>query len=239
MTSHVQEFLFLLCACLVAICTPAVVKESETPASPAETKIDVIWAVKIAMRDGVNLNATLYKPQNHNKPLPVIFTMTPYSSDEYHSRGMYFAQNGYVFAIVDCRGRGNSDGEFVPFVNEGRDGYDVAEWLARQTWSNGKIGMWGGSYSGYNQWITAGQFPPHLATIVPAASAYPGKNIPMVNNIHNQYWIQWFALVAGRTLNHYVSEDRTLWEQRFRELYFNHLPFEDLEHLAEISAPVF
>ncbi len=61
----------------------------------------------------------------------------------------------------------------------------------------------------------------------------------MVNNIHNQYWIQWFALMAGRTLNHYVSEDRMLWDQRFRELYFNHLPFEDLERLGEISAPAF
>ena len=239
MTRHVQEFLFLLSFCVVAIGTPAVVKESENPASPQETKISVTWAAKIPMRDGVSLNATIYRPYNLSERLPVIFTMTPYSSDEYHSRGMYFAQNGYVFAIVDCRGRGNSEGEFVPFVHEARDGYDVVEWLARQTWSNGKIGMWGGSYSGYNQWITAGQFPPHLATIVPAASAYPGKNIPMVNNIHNQYWIQWFALVAGRTLNHYVSEDRILWDQKFRELYFNHLPFEDLERLAEISAPVF
>jgi uncharacterized protein len=239
MTRHVQEFLFLLSFSVVAIGTPAVVKQPERPAISQETKISVTWAAKIPMRDGVSLNATIYRPHNLSERLPVIFTMTPYSSDEYHSRGMYFAENGYVFTTVDCRGRGNSEGEFVPFVNEARDGYDVVEWLARQTWSNGKIGMWGGSYSGYNQWVTAGQFPPHLATIVPAASAYPGKNIPMVNNIHNQYWIQWFALVAGRTLNHYVSEDRTLWDQRFRELYFNHLPFEDLERLAEISAPVF
>jgi uncharacterized protein len=229
MTKHVREFLFLLSFGIVAI---------GTPAASQETKISVTWAAKIPMRDGVSLNATIYRPYNQSKRLPVIFTMTPYASDEYHPRAMYFAQNDYVFAIVDCRGRGNSDGEFVPFINEARDGYDVVEWLARQPWSNGKIGMWGGSYSGYNQWMTAGQLPPHLATIVPAASAYPGKNIPMVNNIHNLYWIQWFALVAGRTLNHYVSEDRTLWDERLRELYFHHLPFEDLERLAEIPAPV-
>lgn len=201
--------------------------------------VDVSWGVKIPMRDGVKLNATLYRPRGKVQPLPLIFTLTPYSSDEQHARGMYFAQNGYAFAAVDSRGRGNSGGEFVPFVNEGRDGYDVVEWFARQPWCNGKVAMWGGSYAGYNQWTTAAQLPPHLATIIPASSAYPGKNMPMVSNIHNQYWIQWFALVAGRTLNHFVSEDRAFWEPRFRELYFEHLPFEDLERLGGIAAPAF
>jgi uncharacterized protein len=115
---------------------------------------DVTWGVKIRMRDGVNLNATLYRPHGQTEPLPVIFTLTPYISDTYHERGMYFARNGYVFALVDSRGRGNSEGDFVPFINEGRDGYDTVEWLARQPWSNAKVGMWGGSYSGYNQWTT-------------------------------------------------------------------------------------
>jgi hypothetical protein len=66
------------------------------------------------------------------------------------------------------------------------------------------------------------------------ATLYPGKNMPMVNNIHNQYWIQWFLLVAGNTLNHNLSEDRTFWEENFRELYVDHLPFESLDRLASI-----
>jgi uncharacterized protein len=209
------------------------------PNSPSIKTVDVNWGVKIPMRDGVNLNATVYRPYHEPKPLPVIFTLTPYISDTYHERGMYFARNGYVFVAVDSRGRGNSDGEFVPFINEGRDGYDTVEWLARQPWSNGKIAMWGGSYSGYNQWTTAAQFPPHLATIVPAASAYPGKNVPMVNNIHDQYWIQYFLLVAGKTSNPNVSEDWTFWGENFRESFLNHLPFEDLDRLAGLSPPVF
>jgi hypothetical protein len=64
---------------------------------------------------------------------------------------MYFAQNGYVFALVDCRGRGSSEGKFEPFANEACDGHDIVEWLAKQNWSNGKITMWGGSYAGFDQ----------------------------------------------------------------------------------------
>jgi len=219
-------------------CFPLHADEPQTSSASIKT-VDVNWGVKIPMRDGVRLNATVYRPYGETKPLPVIVTLTPYIFDTYHELGMYFARNGYVFAVVDSRGRGNSEGEFVPFVNEGRDGYDTVEWLARLPWSNGKIAIWGGSYSGYNQWTTGAQLPPHLATIVPAASAYPGKNVPMVNNIHDQYWIQYFLLVGGRTSNPKISEDRTFWDENFRQLFLNHLPFDDLDRLAGLSAPVF
>src|SRR5215510_2233381 len=131
------------------------------------TEIEFQWGLKIPMRDGVRLNATLYKPRAMPQPVPVIFRLTPYISDSYHDRAVYFAQCGYVFALVDCRGRGNSEGRFEPHLNEGRDGYDVTEWLAVQSWSNGKVAMYGGSYEGYVQWATAKELPPHLATITP------------------------------------------------------------------------
>ena len=67
--------------------------------------IDLLWAVKVPLRDGVRLNATLFKPAGQDKPLPVVFTLTPYNSDTYYPRARYFAQNGYVFALVDVRGR--------------------------------------------------------------------------------------------------------------------------------------
>ncbi len=57
------------------------------------------------MRDGVQLNGTVYRPHDQQEPLPVIFTLTPYIADSYHERAMYFAQHGYVFVLVDVRGR--------------------------------------------------------------------------------------------------------------------------------------
>src|SRR5215510_11196162 len=128
--------------------------------SVPDNAVDLIWGEKIPMRDGAKLNATVFKPKHQSEPLPVIFTFTPYISDTYQDRALYFARNGYVYALVDVRGRGNSEGHFEPFVNEGRDGYDVVEWLAKQPWSNGKVTMWGGSYAGFDQWTTIKEAPP-------------------------------------------------------------------------------
>ena len=92
---------------------------------PPGKQVDQEWGVKIPLRDGVRLNATVYRPHEQKGPLPVIFTLTPYIGDSYLDRATYFSQNGYVYALVDVRGRGNSEGRFEPFANEGRDGYDI------------------------------------------------------------------------------------------------------------------
>jgi predicted acyl esterase len=125
---------------MAGLCEGALADESATADDPP---VEVTWGVRIPLRDGVQLNATLYKPLEMNGPLPVVFTLTPYTSDTYHERGWYFARHGYVFALVDARGRGNSGGEFEPFIQEAGDGHDVVEWLAAQAWCNGKVAMWG------------------------------------------------------------------------------------------------
>src|ERR1043166_2756070 len=133
-------------------------------------RVEWQWGVKIPLRDGVHLSATLYKPAGLNEPRPCLFMVTPYAGDTYHSRGMYFAAHGYPFLTVDSRGRGNSEGSFRPLIQEAKDGYDVVEWLANQPSIERKVAMWGGSYAAYDQWATAEELPPHLATIVPASA---------------------------------------------------------------------
>src|ERR1700739_4278844 len=163
--------------------------------------VEMEWGVKIPMRDGVKLNATVYRPHGQKEALPVIFTLTPYIGDSYTDRAMYFARHGYVYALVDVRGRGNSGGEFEPFINDGRDGYDVTEWLAKQSYCDGKVTMWGGSYAGFDQWATLKELPPHLKTIVPAAAAHPGVDFPAPHNIFESYDIQWLTFTSGVTPN--------------------------------------
>jgi len=189
--------------------------------------VDLTWGVKIPLRDGTKLNATIYRPRTDD-PLPVVFTLTPYMSDTYHDRAYYFAQNGYVFALVDVRGRGNSEGAFDPFRQEAKDGHDVVEWLAAQSWSNGKVGMWGGSYAGYDQWATAKEFPEHLTTIVPAAAAFAGIDFPYWRNISYPYIIQWQTLTSGVTPNFQLFGESSLWISKYRELFLEHRPFADL-----------
>jgi len=83
-----------------------------------------------------------FHAHGQKQPLPVILTFTPYIGDSYTDRALYFAKHGYVFCAGGCARRGNSGGEFEPFVNEGRDGYDVVEWFAKQPYCNGKVTMW-------------------------------------------------------------------------------------------------
>ena len=76
--------------------------EKEAEPAEADKNVDFMWSVKIPMRDGVRLNATIYKPKD-SEPVPAIFTLTPYIADSYHPRAYYFAKQGYAFAVVDCR----------------------------------------------------------------------------------------------------------------------------------------
>ena len=184
------------------------------------------------MRDGVELNASLYLPKTadgSSSKTPIIFTLTPYISDSYHSRGAYFASHGYAFALVDVRGRGNSDGEFEPFVNDPRDGHDLVEWFAKQPFCDGKVAMWGGSYAGFNQWATAKELPPHLATIVPAAAAHPGLDYPFPQNVGVSYDVQWYTFTSGRTGQQHLFGDQKFWQTKFLDAYKKHVPFKSLD----------
>jgi putative CocE/NonD family hydrolase len=200
--------------------------------------VDLLWGVNIPMRDGIQLNATVYKPKGAG-PLPVIFTFTPYIADTYHNEAFYFAQNGYVFVMVDVRGRGNSQGTFTPFLQEAKDGYDIVAWLARQSWSNGSIAMNGASYDGYDQWATAKEFPPNLKTIVPTAAAMPSIDIPFWKNIWDLYDIQWITLTNGVTLNKKLFAESSFWIQKYRELYLEHRAFRELDTIVGNPSAIF
>ena len=230
-----RMFLFAaLCACMPATESLAQEGGAAVTASP-----DMRWGVKIPMRDGVSLNATVFQPHAQKDPLPVIFTLTPYIGDSYTDRAMYFAHHGYVYALVDVRGRGNSGGAFEPFANDAKDGYDIVEWFAKQSYCNGKVTMWGGSYAGFDQWSTLKEFPPHLATIVPAAAAHPGVDFPFQYNIFGPYDEQWLTFTSGVTGNEKLFGDSSFWAAKAREYYDGHLAFKEFDRVAGNPSVVF
>ena len=212
--------------------TPPPAASPSPPPTQPPADYDLRWGVKIPMRDKVELNATLYLPKTPDgspPKTPVIFTLTPYISDSYHARAACFASHGYAFALVDVRGRGNSGGEFEPFANEPRDGHDAVEWLAKQSFCDGKVAMWGGSYAGFDQWATAKQFPPHLATIVPAAAAHPPLDYPSYHNVGETYDMQWFTFTSGHTGQQNLFADQKFWSTKFLDAYKKHIPFKSLD----------
>ena len=200
--------------------------------------MDMVWGVRIPMRDGVKLGAILFKPNGPESARPVIFTLTPYGADVSVERALYFAGRGYVFALVDCRGRGNSEGRFEPFARDGQDGYDVTEWLAAQPWCTGRIGMWGGSYEGFTQWVTAKERPPHLASIVPVASTYPGVDWPFTDNVFRTFSIMWLTYTSGMTPNEHLLDASSYWFAKFNSVAEDHLPFSNLDRIiGNLSTP--
>jgi len=201
--------------------------------------VDLVWGLKIPLRDGVVLSGTVYKPAGQTAPLPVVFTLTPYIGDSYHPRGLYFARHGYVFVLVDVRGRGSSAGRFTPFAQEAEDGYDVVEALAKQPWSNGKVAMWGGSYAGYDQWAALKAAPPHLATIVPTAAVHPGVDFPIFGGIPSSYTIQWLTYTAGATNNGNLFREFSFWTQKYLAMYRGQARFDSLDAIVGNPSPVF
>ncbi|MBO0720745.1 MAG: CocE/NonD family hydrolase, partial [Blastocatellia bacterium] len=161
---------------LPAIFLFASISIAQSPA-PAKGTYAVISqpGVRVKMRDGVLLATDIYRPEAEGK-FPVILTRTPYNRKD-PTTGNYLASYGYVVIQQDTRGRFDSGGEFYPFKNEINDGYDTIEWAAALPYSDGRVGMYGGSYVGATQMLAASANPPHLAGIFPyvtAAEYYEG-----------------------------------------------------------------
>ncbi|MDV6212741.1 CocE/NonD family hydrolase [Rhodococcus erythropolis] len=127
--------------------------------------------VPVTMRDGVVLRADVYRPAGEG-PWPVLLMRTPYDKQ----MPLMFTgildtiravQRGYIVVHQDTRGRFKSDGEWLPWASERNDGYDTVEWAATIHGSNGRVGMFGASYTGNTQWAAAVTRPPHLVVIAP------------------------------------------------------------------------
>jgi putative CocE/NonD family hydrolase len=126
--------------------------------------------VPVPMRDGVRLFANVFLPPSHPR-VPAILVRTPYGKGaDITPNYEAFVRHGYAVVIEDVRGRYESEGVFEPLTQEPADGEDTLNWVARQPWSNGKIGMLGGSYLGIVQWKAALLNNPHLKAIFPVVS---------------------------------------------------------------------
>jgi len=127
-------------------------------------------AVKVKMRDGVELVVDIVRPADDAKH-PVILERTPYGRGILSQvEGDWWAKRGYVHIVQDVRGRNDSAGDWTPFANERKDGYDTIDWITKQSWSDGNVGMIGGSYVGWVQWAAAVETHPALKAIVPQVS---------------------------------------------------------------------
>jgi uncharacterized protein len=151
----------------------------------------------IPMPDGVELAGDCYRPAEPGR-WPAILTFIPYHKDGRGGRldveavNRYFAGRGYAALTVDLRGLGSSGGvNRFPFdPQEARDGHEVVEWIARQPWCDGNVGMWGVSYGGITALSVAATRPPHLKAIVPIhASADLYHDVVAPDGCRGAFWL--------------------------------------------------
>lgn len=124
----------------------------------------------VPMRDGVGLATDVYGAEAGVRK-PVLLLRTPYNKKGGAATARRYAAAGYVAVVQDARGAFASEGQYFHHNNDDQDGFDTIEWLARQPWSNGKTGTWGGSHPGAVQWLAAGERPYGLTVMVPAAAS--------------------------------------------------------------------
>lgn len=158
---------------LVKLTTAFLLLSCATYAQTAKSyEITVQYSVPAKMRDGATLRADIYRPKTEEK-VPVLLMRTPYDKSRNWVTPLAHraAEHGYVVIIQDVRGRFESEGEWYPFKHESEDGYDTIEWAATLPYTNGKVGMFGGSYVGATQMLAAIAKPPHLAGICPTVTA--------------------------------------------------------------------
>jgi putative CocE/NonD family hydrolase len=171
--------------------TASLFPQTQTP--QPMTQIFQQQNVAVPMRDGVVLRADVWRPSEAGK-YPTLVYRTPYGKDsaltEYRTF-QHAVERGYAVVIQDVRGRYHSDGEFRPYENEGKDGYDTIEWAAAQPWSTGAVGTFGLSYPGAVQWLAAVQNPPHLKAMVPAMTFSTPQNFFYAWGTWDMSWIEW------------------------------------------------
>jgi uncharacterized protein len=198
------------CLLAFAFTLPAVFSLGQTAPLAAATPAPVVTEKNVAMktREGVTLRADVYRPAGDGS-YPVLLTRTPYDKTNMAPIGQKGAARGFIVVIQDVRGRYESEGEWYPFKYETADGYDTVEWAAALPHSNGKVGMFSGSYVGATQMLAAIGHPPHLAGICPivTASNYH-ENWTYQGGAFEQWFNEsWTSGLAQDTLNRAIKKD--------------------------------
>ncbi len=163
---------------------------------------NTLETVMAPMRDGVRLATDVYRPARGGKAVegkfPVLIERTPYNKVGRRKLGEFLARLGYVVVLQDSRGRFGSEGLFHPFLEEGKDGYDAIDWAAAQAWSDGRVGSFGGSYTGMDQYHAAMYRPPHLVGMfVQMAGSSIYESVAYPGGAPASDWLLWILRSAA------------------------------------------
>jgi putative CocE/NonD family hydrolase len=206
-----QNFIFLF----LIVFNLSAQQTNNAKTEDSKTLYDIQDDVLIKTRDGALISAIVVRKKGVTTPQPVILQFTIYVRNRDIKSLKEAVDNGYVGVMAYSRGKRFSPDEIFPYEHDGKDAYDVIDWISKQSWCNGKVGMYGGSYNGLTQWASAKKLHPALKTIVPYVANRAGMGLPMENSIFINPNYEWtFYVTNNKTLDTVVGDDR----KRFRTM---------------------
>ncbi len=198
--------------------------------------------ILIPTPDGAKLAALVVRPRHTGaQKLTALLNFTIYAKDSWSmSDAVTMAAHGYAGVVAYTRGKGRSPDAVIPYVHDGEDAATVIAWLARQAWSDGRVGMFSGSYNGFTQWAAARRHPPALKAIATNATNAPGIDTPMQGNVFQSFIYPWpFYTTDTKGLDDATYDERSRWDALERKWYASGRPYRDLDKIDGKPNPIF
>ncbi|HEU4654990.1 MAG TPA: CocE/NonD family hydrolase, partial [Steroidobacteraceae bacterium] len=187
--------------------------------------------------DGATINAIVVRPRAETK-LPAALQFTIYTYPWMLSSAIEAAAHGYVGVVGFARGKRHSPDAVVPYERDGDDTVALIEWISRQSWSDGRVGMYGASYNGFTQWAAVKHRPAALKTIVPYCPNDPGYGLPMTNNVFLTANYAWpFYVTNGKDLDEQLYSDNERWSTLGWKWYRSGRPYREIDQVDGLANP--
>lgn len=208
-------------------------------AADEEARYLVDEEVLIRVPDGATLSAVVARSRRAASPSPAAMVFTIYTMPAANrATALQAAARGYAGVVVDARGKRLGRDTIRPYETEAGDAAATVDWIARQPWSDGRVAMYGGSYSGFAAWAATKRMPAALKTIVPYVAAMPGLGLPMENNVFLSANYAWPFYVAGnRFLDEATYADRERWQRLPGDWYASGRPYREIDRVDGTPNP--
>src|SRR5450631_123441 len=197
--------------------------------------------VAVRTPDGGIICAVIVRPREIVNRLPTLLQFTIYANaDQNLSDARQSAAHGYAGVVGLTRGKGCSPGTPVPYVGDGADADVLIDWISTQPWRDGRVGIYGGSYSGGTAWAAAKHPPKALKAIMVGAPVAPGIDVPMEGNVIWSFVYPWpFYTTDNKWLDDATYNDSVRWNRLNRDWYVSGRPYRDLEKIDGTPNPIF
>ncbi|MBY0573605.1 MAG: CocE/NonD family hydrolase [Undibacterium sp.] len=190
---------------------------------------------------GVHISAMMVRPRTPAAPQTSLLGFTIYADDDWaFIDAKKAASQGYAGIVAYTRGKGISTDQIVPYEHDGEDARAVIEWISHQAWSDGRVGMYGGSYNGFATWAATKHLPSALKAIMTSATAAPGIDIPMQGNVFQNFLYPWLPYVTNnKTLDDVSYNDQNHWDTLNKRWYSSGQAYRLMEKIDGKPSPYF